>query len=307
MKKYCIGIDGGGTKTLAYLADLEGNIVDKTLLGPSNFYSIGEKETMQVFASIISVFVEKNQLKEEDLVFTSMGLAGVDREVDKKTIYDIWRKIGFKGDIYVYNDAHAALVGGLQKTEGIILVSGTGSIATGLRNGKLIRSGGWGHILSDQGSGYDIGLKGLQAVMASYDQRLGKTLMTHKVLDELNINHPEDVISFVHHSDTDKSHIANMAKVVIDSANEGDQIAKSILEGAWQSLVLLSKAVIGQLYHQDERIEMTYMGGIITNVDLIREPFVQKMQSIYPYLTIKKPAQDAAIGALLLGQSEHNR
>lgn len=303
--KYCIGVDGGGTKTLTYLGDMSGNILDSCVFGPSNYYSSGLENTKNVFSSIVSYYCRNHQFTTNDLAFISLGLAGVDREMDKSVIRDIFEELNITCDILVYNDARTALVGALGKDEGVIVVSGTGSIATGIRNGQLVRSGGWGHILADEGSGYDIGMKALKTIMKSYDGRLSSTAMTEKALALLKLDGVEDIIGFVHDPDTDKKKIAEVATVAIQSAKEKDTLAMTILDESVEALLELAKAVIRKLYSQDEPFELTYIGGIITNVGYIRDKFIHEIKKSHPKATIKKPAQDGAIGALYLGWNKY--
>jgi N-acetylglucosamine kinase-like BadF-type ATPase len=303
--KYCIGVDGGGTKTLTYLGDMKGNILDSCVFGPSNYYSSGLENTKDVFADIVSYYCRKHGFEANDLVFISLGLAGVDREMDKQVIMDIFVELNISCDILVYNDARTALVGALGKDEGIIIVSGTGSIATGIRNNRLVRAGGWGHILADEGSGYDIGMKTLITIMKSYDGRLAPTIMTKKAIDFLELDGVEDIIGFVHDPNTDKKRIAEVSMVAVQAAKEKDALALAILDQAVEALLQLAHAVIRKLYSEDESAELTYIGGIITNVDHIRDSFIREIGKKYSNLKIKKPAQDGAVGALYLGWNKY--
>ena len=303
--KYCIGVDGGGTKTLTYLGDMAGNILDSCVFGPSNYYSSGLENTKDVFESIVNYYCLKHQFDYSDLTFISLGLAGVDREMDKQVIRDVFVELNITCDILVFNDARTALVGALEKDEGVIIVSGTGSIATGIRDNRLVRAGGWGHILADEGSGYDIGMKTLITIMKSYDGRLSPTLMTEKAIEFLELDGVEDIIGFVHDPNTDKKKIAELSIVAVQAAKEKDALALAILDESVEALLQMVNAVIRKLYSADESAELTYIGGIITNVGYIRDKFIMEIRKLHPNLTIKKPAQDGAVGALYLGWNKY--
>src|SRR5262245_64337298 len=95
-----------------------------------------------------------------------LGVAGVDREADRRVITDIMRRLGFKSRTLIVNDALIALVAGAGDSQGIVLISGTGSIAYGVSaRAVAARAGGWGHVLGDEGSGYWIGRRAREAVM----------------------------------------------------------------------------------------------------------------------------------------------
>ncbi len=300
-KGYAIGVDGGGTKTLTHLANLSGRVLNSCRFGPSNYYAVGRHETLKVFKDMLAYYQRENGLDLEQLRFISLGIAGVDREIDKKTIHDMLKGLGLKCDIYVYNDATTGLVGALEKTEGVGVVSGTGSIAVGMKKGKLVRAGGWGHILGDEGSGYGMGMQALKTMMQAYDGRLNRTKLTDRILYHLKLDSPEDLIGFVHDPKVDKKRIAELAPVIAATSDEGDDAAAHILEEASVKLFELAKAVIDSLYNKEEVFELVLLGGIMTQMDQIREPLSQRILEAYPKVMIKKPAQDGAIGALYLG------
>ena len=87
-----------------------------------------------------------------------LGIAGVDRASDEAVVRSIMSRIGYKAHILVVNDALIALQAGVGDAAGIVIVSGTGSIAYGRNDrGEASRAGGWGYVLGDEGSGYWIG------------------------------------------------------------------------------------------------------------------------------------------------------
>lgn len=303
--KYCIGIDGGGTKTLAYLGDMEKRLIDNKIFGPSNYYSSSLESTENTFLEIVNYFMNKYNFSFDELEFISLGLAGVDREIDKKVIEDIFIKNGFSCHLIVNNDSRAALAGAFGKEEGVILISGTGSIAFGIRNNKEFRAGGWGHILADQGSGFDIGMQALRMVMKSYDGRVGSTKLTREVVKYLKIDHVEDIIGFVHNPETDKKLISKIAIIVAECGEKGDFIAIEILNNAAKDLAETVGAVIKKLYNKEETIEVAYVGGVITNIKYLRNMVLQILGETFPNIRLKTPENDAAIGALMIGWNKY--
>src|SRR5262249_28972129 len=117
-----------------------------------------------------------------------LGIAGVDRQDEARTVRAIMRRLGHRSRTVVVNDALIALVAGAGDGPGIVIIAGTGSIAYG-RNGRYeaARAGGWGHIIGDEGSGYWIGREALAAVMREVDGRGPATRLTREVLTYFNI------------------------------------------------------------------------------------------------------------------------
>merc|ERR1711964_171025 len=101
--------------------------------------------------------------------------------------------------------------------EGVIAISGTGSIVYGRNHGgKAARAGGWGHLLGDEGSGYDIGLQGLRAVVRMADGRQPSTLLIPEILTQISLTSPNQLVKWI--SKVDKSQIAQLANSVFQAA-----------------------------------------------------------------------------------------
>ena len=118
-----------------------------------------------------------------------LGIAGVDREDEARTVRAIMRRIGYKSRVLVVNDALIGLVAGARDEPGIAINAGTGSIVYG-RNAdfEAARAGGWGHMIGDEGSGYWIGRESLAAVMRAADGRGPETRLTAEILAHFNVD-----------------------------------------------------------------------------------------------------------------------
>ena len=117
----------------------------------------------------------------------------------------------------------------------VLIVSGTGSGCYGQgRNGMGVKVGGWGHVLGDKGSGYDIGLCALQGVIDAYDQEMAWPGLGRRLLRALQLNEPNDLIDWAQAAD--KTAIASLAAEVFAAWGRKDKLADRILAGAARSL-----------------------------------------------------------------------
>src|SRR5258705_13751437 len=158
---HVLGIDAGGTKTVCLLADEQGTIVSEGRGGGANLQSSGELAVEKVLHEVMEIAIGDRAITPSAIC---LGIAGVDRENDERTVRAIMRRIGYKSRVLVVNDALIALVAGAEDSPGIVVIAGTGSIVYG-RNaaGEAARAGGWGHMIGDEGSGYWIGREALAA------------------------------------------------------------------------------------------------------------------------------------------------
>lgn len=148
--KFVIGIDGGGTKSKLHIADLSGNTILELLGGPTNLYSMGAEGVERELKSLLSRTMERSGLSLTDCEALCLGTAGADRPEEKLLFRDMLKNYGVMGKLTITNDAETALVAGSGKREGIVIISGTGSLAYGINSlGEKARAGGWGHIVGD--------------------------------------------------------------------------------------------------------------------------------------------------------------
>src|SRR5512144_2547520 len=152
---HVIGIDAGGTKTVCHLADEQGGLVKETRGPGANLQSAGELQVEKVLHDLMERAIDNLGITPAAIC---LGIAGVDREEDARVVWGILRRIGYKAKLVIVNDALIALEAGVGDQPGVVIISGTGSIAYG-RNAKrqAARAGGWGYGLGDEGSGDWIG------------------------------------------------------------------------------------------------------------------------------------------------------
>src|SRR3989441_10682749 len=182
---HVLGIDAGGTKTVCLLADERGMIVSEGRGPGANLLAAGELGVEKVLHEVMETAIGDRAITPAAIC---LGIAGVDREDEARTVRAIMRRIGYKSRVVVVNDALIALAAGAGDAPGIVVIAGTGSIVYG-RNGRdeAARAGGWGHIVGDEGSGYWIGREALAAVMRATDGRGPATRLTEDVLAHFNI------------------------------------------------------------------------------------------------------------------------
>lgn len=212
--KFVIGIDGGGTKSKLHLADLSGNTIVELLGGPTNLYSMGAESVELELKNLISQAMESSKLILSNCEAFCLGNSGADRPEEKLLFQNMLVKFGIRGKIIITNDAETALVAGSGKREGVVIISGTGSLAYGINSlGEKARSGGWGHIAGDEGSGYEIGIMAIKAALRSYDGREPSTILLPQIMKELELERPEQLIRFIYQQ-AGKQDIAALTKVV---------------------------------------------------------------------------------------------
>ncbi|MEJ9181424.1 BadF/BadG/BcrA/BcrD ATPase family protein, partial [Bacillus thuringiensis] len=163
--KYMIGVDGGGTKTEAIAFDQNGNEVVR---GTSRFGNVLIDFDQALLHIMEAINQCQKNLINEHCVCICLGLAGISGANTNELTLRLKKKYGTK--IEIFNDAMIAHAAALKGKDGILTIGGTGAICIGKKGEVYQYSGGWGHILGDEGSGYWIALQALKKMTIQFDQ-----------------------------------------------------------------------------------------------------------------------------------------
>lgn len=297
--KWIVGIDGGGTKTTACVGDSSGNILGRLEKGPANYHVTGIAAFQMLIRQIIDDFCQTCGLERTELQLVSLGLAGVDRVRDRELILATLSELRLGCHYIVNNDATIALTAGLGETKGIVLIAGTGSIAYGInQDGHVTRAGGWGHVISDEGSGYAVGRQALCRAVKSGENRDKETILLARIMKHIGVSDQDGVIGFINRPTTSKAAIAALTEVVAAAACEGDAVATELLDEAADSLAALVESVITRGFPSGQLVRVCTYGGVINNVPVIRQRIAERLAGkALLVLSDKEPV----MGALQIG------
>lgn len=297
MKAFFIGIDGGGTKTCGKISDREGSQTATVTKGASNYHNKGIEETYQTLEAVIQGLIQAVDAPlnaVQKIVFCG---AGVDTPDDQQVIASLFDRMGYRGKLRIENDAVGALVGATGGEKDAILISGTGSIAYGYdKNHHVIRVGGWGHIIGDEGSGYWMAKEGLTYVSQAADGRKKRTKLKGALMEALGVVSPEQIIGFLYAEDASKEKVADLAPVILGLYHD-DPHARDIVDRAVLGLCEL----IDALYQRSglSKLEIKLSGSVLTKSELVRQLLANHYDS-RPEIVIDLPQKNAVEGALIL-------
>jgi N-acetylglucosamine kinase-like BadF-type ATPase len=306
---YTIGIDGGGTKTELAAVSLDGEQIATLLGGASNAFAVGFDRAFAEVDQLLKRVWSETALKPEDFVGLGVGLAGVDRDEDRRRWTEALQKRlvehGAANAVYVGNDAETSLFGTVGKKQGIVAISGTGSIVYGITpDGRRLRVGGWGHLLGDAGSGYAIGLRTLQAIMHSYDGMAAPTQMSDKSLASVGLTDPSQLKDYVYAPERTKQDIAAFARFCIESAVLGDAAAIRVLVSEASALAEQTSALIGKDPSFQEA-ELVLAGTIFAKSDIFRNAYENEIRKLRPTVRATLIRRTAAYGAARLAAEDY--
>ncbi|HZR27008.1 MAG TPA: BadF/BadG/BcrA/BcrD ATPase family protein [Vicinamibacterales bacterium] len=299
---HVLGIDAGGTKTVCLLADEKGMVVSEARGSGANLHAAGELAVEKVLHELM-----EQAIGDRDIVPAAvcLGIAGVDREDEMRTVRAIMRRIGHKSRVLVVNDALIALVAGARDAPGIVINAGTGSIVYG-RNaaGEAARAGGWGHMIGDEGSGYWIGREALAAVMRAGDGRGPMTQLTSHILTHFNVSDVSHLPRIVYDREQPRMSVAALGPIVQEVASQGDAVAARILERAAEELVLAAGSVASRLEMRGDTFAFYLAGGVFQVVPSLATEMTRRLVEVAPRSRVEILDTEPACGAVWLALAE---
>lgn len=297
MSDYVIGMDGGGTKTKVFIADRNQNILEEIIGGATN-YNGTDKERIDKNMQDIFQTLEERGYKKANCRGICIGTAGISNPIVTEYLNDNIKRFGYTCPVSIVGDHETALVGALLQAEGMILIAGTGSICYGKDEyGKTYRTGGFGYLIDDEGSGYAIGRDILSAVVKAYDKREVDTVLRELVYEFLHITSIEELIRYVYNPNHSKKDIAKLSILIDRAYHLKDRAALSIMDKCVTGLVELTKPILNYM-----KVDCTIAvaGSVLLNNHEILDRFIARMKVKYPKVSIIKPKRDAAYGAIIL-------
>ena len=308
--RYFLGVDGGASKTAALVIDEEGHPRGRGVAGPSNHLRVGIETATRNIERAVNIALVEAGMAIRQVEYAYCGIAGADHPAHRQRVIDSLRIFFPRGNFIVDNDARIALTGAVGFGSGIVIISGTGSVAFGRNeSGQEARAGGWGPTIGDEGSGYAIARDGLSAIVRAHDGRGRPTKMTELLCYDYDMCSPEDLPRFVYATTTHADDIARYGKLVIESARLGDEVAREILERAGRELAECVLAVARRLSLTKIAFPVAYVGGVFNAEDVLLDPMRAVLHKNAAQATLSPPKNTPVEGAAMMAirAAEHPR
>lgn len=293
-----IGVDGGGTRTRAVALDAEGRVQGWTLAGCGNYQTLGDADLIGLVDGLLA------RLPEAAVSGRSLclALAGAGRLAEQEAVVRLATARGWAAVFRVISDGRAALEGAHGGAEGLIAISGTGSMVLGKNAaGREARAGGHGPLLGDQGSGYALGLGALRAVFQARDGWGPPTCLERDLLAALEQPGWDEVVPAVYRGSVGRDRIAALAPCVFAAARGGDRVARGLIETAGHALGN-QVAAVGERLGLGPAAVLAGVGGVFREVDALWPALAAAARDRLPGLTYRRPLLPPVLGAALVAR-----
>lgn len=301
-----LGVDGGGTSTVAWLAEPGGAVLGRGRAGPSNAKVVGNAAAREALeAAIAAAFADSGRpVAPADVA--CLGLAGFDRPEDREVLARWSDESAWARRLLAANDGDLVVAAGTPEGFGVGVIAGTGSIAVGRSpDGRAARAGGWGPLIGDEGSAYAVALAALRLVARVADGRDppsgGADLLTDRLCRALGIDGPSFLIAALHAPGVDRARIAALAPVVLDSAGPGSEVEEAILRPAGAALAEMVTAVARSLGWAGGPLPLAMAGSFLLGASVVSRSLLDSLEA-GGYLVAPTAVPEPVRGALVLAE-----
>lgn len=302
-RQLVLGIDGGGTKTAATLAvvsdDQNFHVVGRGTAGASNLNAVGLDAAASELQRAVELAFQSAGAEPHTVSVLCLGMAGAGRPAEQHAWAEWAVQNQIAKEVVVVTDAETVLAAGTPAGTGVALIAGTGSLAFGKgADGTQTRAGGWGYLLGDEGSGYQLAIAAIKAILRAVDGRGPETVLQSRFLKALNLNVPEEMIGYLYQDPGDRGRIARLSGLVFEAAADEDAVARSIVDQGAQELSELVLAVAQRLHFKADAYALALTGGILLHQRDYRVSLLERLaeQQLAP-ATIEC-VEDPSLGAV---------
>ncbi|MCL1948786.1 MAG: hypothetical protein FWF59_03550 [Turicibacter sp.] len=271
---YIIGVDAGGTKTEAIAYDRKGCELARFSSGFGNLLvdaGLAMKHIQEVIEGC------QNQLLGQSCDFICLGIAGIEAGIHREAVEIMLKPLSIP--FTLINDAQLAHGALLEGKDGILAISGTGSVAYGKQGAETGMTGGWGHLLGDEGSGYWIAIAAIKSMIAREETGQPLGILGQNILAHLGISGVSQLKKMVYQGT--KGEIAALVPVIVAAAKSGDGEAQGILSAAGMHLGEMVLR-LARLLKMPPDLKIAAKGSILMQIEAVKGAFKTTIQREIP-------------------------
>ena len=299
-----LGVDGGGTSTVAVLADAQGETLGRGVAGASNPKAVGFEAAFRALESATQEAFAAAGVTPTPVAVACLGLAGFAQVADRERLQAWSERSGLTRSLLPVSDGELVLAAGTPAGWGVAVIAGTGSIAVGAnRAGQPARAGGWGYLFGDEGSAYNVTLAALRRCARRADGREpappGGDRLTEAFMAALGVTVAAELVAAIHAPAMNRTTIAALAPVVLDSMTLDPSIGPDLLIPAGIDLGVMVQAVARSLAIEAGPLPIALAGGFLLRAEPVRRSLLDHLQAA-GYAPEPATVADPVVGAVVL-------
>ncbi|HEX4039735.1 MAG TPA: BadF/BadG/BcrA/BcrD ATPase family protein [Acidobacteriaceae bacterium] len=304
---YFLGVDAGGTKTTLVLGD-EAREMARVRIGTIKRMKADAATAAANLDEGLALLEAASGVPARAVTCCCIGTAG-----ESVPLVVDWLREAFAqrvaGSLTIVGDVEIALDSVFFGGRGVLVLAGTGSNVAGrAANRQIVRAGGWGPALADQGSGHFLGLEGLRRGFLAIDQ-LRQTTLLDRAQSFWNLGSRSELIEFANASPAPE--FSRLAPLVVAAAEDGDAVAREVVTQAGADLALLAGLAIEHIRGIEDAPgapfalpDVAVAGSILEHAAAVRAALAAALQAHYPGIVLRETPADPPAGALWAARNQ---
>lgn len=303
MTDYFLGVDVGGTKSHALIADAAGQAVGFGEGGAGNYEGVGWDGLTRTLQAITAAALAEAGLTIDQISGAGFGIAGYDWPAEREPTLQAIAPLGLNAPMEIVNDTIVGLLAGATDGWGVAVVAGTSNNCRGWdkdrREGRVT---GQGARFGEYGGAYEIIGRAIQAVAAAWTQRGPHTRLTDLLMEQAGVDDAATLIEalVLHRYQPD----ASLSGLIFDVAEAGDPVARNVITWAGRELGDLAVGVIRQLGLENQDFEVVLVGSLYQRGPLLIDPMREVIQAVAPGARLVRLNAPPVVGGVLLGMEQ---
>lgn len=287
--KYYIAADGGGSKLNLILYDETFHLVNYVKVSGTNSFS---KTPEQVVSELNEAVAQLFPFSIGEIESADLSVLRYEEELLK-----ILKRHCTVKNYHSIGEGKAALAAA-GTLYGVTAQSGTGSDAFLIQRDREHTIGGWGFVLGDEGSGYEVGMHSLRSAVYAFDGRGPKTILLDMLMEEWKITDPWEMVDVVHGNQDFRKVVASVARITARAAKDNDEVAIRIYEEAGHAMAHQVLTVLSDIKGNLKGPIVT-SGGTWKGYDGMFHCFAKDIHAVYPEIPITYPIFEPVIGCII--------
>ena len=298
-----VGVDAGGTKTHALVADETGEVLGIGRAGTGNWEGVGLDGALAALRQAVGEALTAARTSPQEVTAAGYGLAGLDWPSDEARLRPLVEELGLSGPSVLVNDTFVALRAGAREPWGVVIVAGTGTTVAGRnRRGEMARTLGLGYPFDDWGSAPDLAQAALHAVARAYTGRGPATALSDRLIRLVGAADVADLLEGVSRWRYNLFPlVADVVQALMEEADSGDGAAREIVLRAGRELGGGAVVVIRRLGMEDEEFDLVLAGGLFRSASpLLLDTLRGTVQAVAPGARPVRLDVPPVVGGVLL-------
>ncbi len=300
-----VGIEGGGTKTGCAVLSEQGELLAYAEGGPANLNFVDEATQRESFETALNGALQGINAPVLALGYTVAGT--------RANWAWLLRRLGNPPAYAIEESRMAMLSTGVEVAHGVSVVAGTGSLVAGFRDDELVvQMGGWGALLGDEGSAYDVAMRGIRSAVCAWDGRDRPNRLIQAVQGFFGIEDLRELVPIFYQQGVPRHRVAAFAQSVVETARQGDPVASTILAQAGRDLAHDARACAERLFTREDPFTVAMTGGMFRS-EIFRATFRECLEPSFPHAEFRMPMMEPATAVAravlrrfrLLGKRNH--